>query len=174
MTKWIHRAAYVLAAAAAVTTASADTNTSGKTTSSKMTKHDALFVSPGDIKWGTAPPDLPKGAELGVLFGDPSKPAPFVVRIKAPDGYKIAPHWHSKDEQLTVISGTLQLYMGDTMSGEPHDLSAGSFHFLPAKAHHAAQAKGDTIVQINGVGPFDIHYLNPEDNPNPKPKTAKR
>ena len=34
--------------------------------------------------------------------------------------------------------------------------------------HHAAGGKGETIVQISGTGPFDIHYLNPADNPNPK------
>ncbi len=31
--------------------------------------------------------------------------------------------------------------------------------------HHAAEAKGETVIQINGTGPFDIHYLNPADDP---------
>ncbi len=61
--------------------------------------------------------------------------------------------------------------MGDTMTAEPHELSAGAYHFLPGKMHHAAEAKGETIVQITGMGPFDIHYLNPADNPNPKTAT---
>jgi hypothetical protein len=56
-------------------------------------------------------------------------------------------------------------YMGDTMQGEPHAMSAGDFHFLPGGMHHSAQTKGETVVQINGWGPFDIHYLNPADDP---------
>ena len=55
--------------------------------------------------------------------------------------------------------------MGDTMDAPAHDLAAGAYHFLPGKMHHAAEAKGETVVQIHGMGPFDIHYLNPADNP---------
>jgi mannose-6-phosphate isomerase-like protein (cupin superfamily) len=131
-------------------------------------KAEAVFVNPDEIKWGEAPPDLPKGAQLAVLHGDPSKKGPFTVRFKMPDGYKIAPHWHSQDEALTTVSGTLKLHMGDTMDSPSHDLTAGAFHYLPGKMHHSAEAKDETIVQISGMGPFDIHYLNPADNPNPK------
>ena len=129
-------------------------------------KKTATFVKADELKWGEVPPDLPQGGQLAVLYGDPSKKGPFAIRLKAPDGYKIAPHWHSQDEQLTVLAGTLMLHMGDTMDSPAHALDAGSFHFLPGKMHHAAQAKGETVVQINGTGPFDIHYLNPADNPN--------
>ncbi len=128
-------------------------------------KDKASFVTPDEIQWGDPPPDLPRGAQMAVLHGDPSKHAPFAIRVKAPDGYRIAPHWHSQDEQLTVLSGTLVLHMGDTMDATAHTLAAGAYHFLPAKAHHAAESKGETVLQINGVGPFDIHYLNPADNP---------
>ncbi len=128
-------------------------------------KRDATFIKADEIQWGAAPPDLPQGGQIAVLYGDPSKRAPFAIRLKAPDGYKIPPHWHSQDEQLTIISGTLMLHMGDTMDSPAHALDAGAFHFLPGKMHHAAEARGDTVVQINGKGPFDIHYLNPADNP---------
>ena len=129
-------------------------------------KHDAAtFITAEEVQWGAAPPSLPEGGQLALLYGDPSKKAPFAIRLKAPDGYKIPPHWHSQDEQLTIMSGTLMLHMGDTMDAPAHALDAGSFHFLPGKMHHAAEAKGETIVQINGKGPFDIHYLNPADDP---------
>lgn len=129
-------------------------------------KSEAVLVNPAEIKWGAAPPDLPQGGQIAVLHGDPSKKAPFTLRLKLPSGYKIAPHWHTKDEQLTILSGTLILHMGDSMDAPPHDLSVGAFHFLPGKMHHAAEARGETIVQLDGTGPFDIHYLNPADNPN--------
>jgi quercetin dioxygenase-like cupin family protein len=134
-------------------------------------KGEAVSVTAADIKWGPAPPDLPKGVGLAVLHGDPSKKAPFTARLKMPPGYKIPPHWHTRDEQLTILSGLLILHMGDKMDAPATDLGPGSFHFLPAKMHHAAEAKGETVVQIDGMGPFDIHYLNPADNPN---KSAAR
>ena len=130
-------------------------------------KPEAMSVNPAEIKWADAPPDLPKGAQIAVLHGDPGKKAPYTLRLKLPAGYKIAPHWHTKDEQLTVVSGTFVLHMGDTMEAPATTLNAGGFHFLPGKMHHAAQATGETIVQVDGMGPFDIHYLNPADNPNP-------
>ncbi len=135
---------------------------------------EAVMLNASDVQWGDAPPDFPKGANLAVLFGDPAKAGPFAMRFKMPDGYKIAPHWHSQDEQLTILSGTFVLHMGDTMDAPAHELTVGGFHFLPAKAHHAAEARGEVIVQVNGTGPFDIHYLNPADNPNPNAPKGKK
>jgi quercetin dioxygenase-like cupin family protein len=131
-------------------------------------KPQAVSINAADVKWGDAPPQLPKGGQIAVLSGDPTKKGAFAIRFKMPDGYKIPPHWHTHDEQLTVLSGTLMLHMGDTMDAPAHELAAGAFHFLPGKMHHAAEGKGETIVQIQGMGPFDIHYLNPADDPTRK------
>jgi hypothetical protein len=131
----------------------------------------ASFVFPKEIRWGPAPPNLPAGAQAAVLQGDPTKSGAFVVRLMVPGGYKIPPHWHSQDEQLTVISGALYLGMGDHYDpGTARGLPAGGFHYLPAKAHHFAYAKKPTVVQINGNGPFDITYINPADTPRAQPK----
>ena len=131
-------------------------------------KPEAVYLTPKEMKWGDAPTTLPKGAKVVVLHGDPTKAGSFAMRLKAPGGYKIPPHWHANDEELTVIAGTLVLHMSDTMTADAHKLAAGAYHFLPAKMHHAAELKGETIVQIHGEGPFDINYLNPADNPSPK------
>ncbi len=128
--------------------------------------NEQTFINATDIKWGDAPPSLPKGAKLAVLFGDPGKEGPFVIRLMAPAGYKIPPHWHTQTENLTVISGTFYLGMGDKMDmAQAHALKAGGYHYLPAKAHHYAFSKAPTVVQINGQGPFDIVYINPQDDP---------
>jgi hypothetical protein len=145
--------------------ASADTPTKNAAKKAKP-KAEPVFVIATDIKFGPAPPQLPKGAEVGVLYGDPTKAAPFTIRIKMPDGYKIPPHWHSRDENLTILAGTFVLHMGDTMDAPAHELIAGGYHFLPGKMHHAAEARGEVVVQVSGTGPFDIHYLNAADNPN--------
>jgi hypothetical protein len=131
---------------------------------------EQAFTNPGDIKWGSAPPSLPKGAKVAVLYGDPGKPGPFVVRLMAPAGYKIPPHWHSQTESLTVISGTFYLGSGDTVDpAHAHALKAGGYHYLPAKAHHYAFTKAPVIVQVHGDGPFDVTYVNPADDPQKSP-----
>lgn len=127
---------------------------------------DQVFVNSGQLKWADAPPSLPKGAKVAVLYGDPSKAGPVVVRLKTPAGYRVPPHWHSQTENLTVISGALYLGMGDKMeTAQAHALKAGGFHYLPAKTHHYAFTRTPTIVQINAEGPLDITYINPEDDP---------
>jgi quercetin dioxygenase-like cupin family protein len=137
-------------------------------------KPDATFLNPDEMKWGNAPPALPAGGQISVLHGDPGKKGAFTLRFKMPDGYRIPPHWHTLDEQLTIVSGTFLLHMGDSLDAPAHTLGPGAYHFLPGKAHHAAEAKGETIVQVNGQGPFDIHYLNAADDPRKAATASKK
>ena len=126
----------------------------------------AMYMNPSEIKWGDAPPVLPKGAKMAVLSGDPGKAGPFVARLQVPASYKIPPHYHSTDEDLTVISGSFHLGEGDKMETKgAHEMKAGGFHHLPAKTHHYAFSKGASVVQINAMGPFDIVYIDPKDDP---------
>lgn len=127
---------------------------------------EPVFVDPASLKWQDAPPGLPKGAKFAVLYGDPSKEGPYVLRLRAPAGYRIPPHWHTQDENLTIISGAFHFGNGDkeNAAGE-HVMKSGSFHYLPGKAHHYAYTKEPTTVQVHGNGPFDIHYVNEADAP---------
>ena len=127
------------------------------------------MATPAEMKWGPAPPSLPAGAQLAVLDGDPGKAVPFTMRLKMPDGYKVAPHWHSGTENITTISGTFMMGLGDKFDATAmHALPAGSFTMMPKEGRHYAQAKGETIVQIHGTGPFDVNYINPADDPSKK------
>lgn len=122
-----------------------------------------------EMKWGDAPPTLPHGAKVAVLYGDPSKPGAFVIRLSAPAGYKVPPHMHSQIENATVIKGTLLLGMGDKLDAKAAVAHpAGDFVSIPARTNHYAIMKGATIVQLHGEGPFDITYVNPEDDPSKK------
>lgn len=126
----------------------------------------SMFVNASEIKWGDAPPVLPKGAKMAVLSGDPGKPGPFVARLQVPASYKIPPHWHTTDEDLTVISGSFFFAEGDKMEMKgAHEMKPGGFHHLPGKTHHYAFSKGPAVVQINAMGPFDIVYIDPKDDP---------
>jgi quercetin dioxygenase-like cupin family protein len=117
-------------------------------------------------QWGDAPPTLPKGAKLAVLLGDPAKPGPFVMRMRAPAGYRVAPHWHSQAENVTVISGTFMVGMGEKFDPKVmKTMKAGSFGSIEPKQPHYAMAKTPTEIQIHGEGPFDITYVNDKDDP---------
>lgn len=134
-----------------------------------LTQHTATTAD--ELKWGPAPPSLPPGAELAVLSGDPSKAGqPFTMRAKFPDGYKVPPHWHPTDENVTVIQGTINIGMGDKFDeSQAKALTAGSYAVMPKRMHHFAFARGETIIQIHGTGPFAITYVNPADDPRRKP-----
>jgi quercetin dioxygenase-like cupin family protein len=127
----------------------------------------ATAMHPGDnLQWGEPPPVLPKGAKLAVLMGDPGKTGPYVIRLSFPPGYKVAPHQHSAPENVTVISGTLMLGMGDKFDSKALKThKTGVFVSIPAKSNHYAMAKTETVVQIHGDGPFDLTYVNPNDDP---------
>jgi hypothetical protein len=129
----------------------------------------SMVMNEKDMKFGDAPPSLPKGGKMAVLFGDPTKDGAYSLRAKLPAGYMIPPHFHSKDENLTVLSGALYIGMSDTVDKKTaHALKAGGFHHLAAKVHHYAFTKGPTELQISGDGPFDINYLNAADDPRTK------
>ena len=137
-------------------------------------KLEAITIAAADVKYGPPPPVLPPGAQLAVLHGDPGKPIPFSLRFKLPNGYKIAPHWHSNDEELTVLSGTFLLAMGDKAGENVHAMDVGAYHFLPGTMHHSAEARGDVVIEVHGIGPFDLHYLNPADDPSKKAVDLRR
>lgn len=118
------------------------------------------------VQWGPAPPSLPPGAQAAVLLGSPAKEGPFVLRLKFPAGFIVPPHRHSKDELVTVISGKFMIASGEKLNDRAfHALSPASFVHLPAGMPHYARAEIETVVQINGVGPFDVTYINPNDDP---------
>ena len=126
--------------------------------------------TPDQIKWGPAPPFLPAGAQLAVLEGDPmAATGDYTIRLKMPDGYRIAPHWHPKRENVTVITGTLKVGMGDSFDPvKMMAFPAGSFAYLDPSMHHYAMASGDTVIQIHGMSPVQFVYVNPSDDPSKK------
>ena len=123
-------------------------------------------VNASAMKWGPAPPILPKGAQMAVVSGDPSKDGPYVVRLKMPAGYKVPAHNHPTNEYVTVLSGTFNIGMGDKLDAKKSiELSAGGFGEAPAKMNHYAWTNDGSIVQVHGQGPFAMTYVNPADDP---------
>ena len=127
-------------------------------------KHTMQNVS--KFQWMDAPAGLPKGAKVSVLSGNPGEAGPFVLRIQFPANYQIKPHWHPTAENVTVIEGQLYMGTGETFGTEKATmLEKGGFAVMPAKFVHFAFTKAATMIQIHGIGPFAIHYVNPADDP---------
>jgi quercetin dioxygenase-like cupin family protein len=128
-----------------------------------------VTLTPGDIKWGPAPPTIPPGPMVAVMAGDPGGTGPFTIRIKFPDGFRMPAHWHPTDENITVLQGTFRAGMGDAYSEAGlKDFPVGSFIKMPKEMRHFAGAKGETIVQVHAQGPFVLNYVNPNDDPTKK------
>jgi quercetin dioxygenase-like cupin family protein len=128
-----------------------------------------VMLGPDEITWGPAPPSLPRGAQLAIIEGKPSEPGPFTMRLKFPAGFKVAPHSHPAIEHLTVLSGAINFGMGDTFdAGKLTTMRTGSFIVMPVGATHFVETREETVIQVHGVGPWGVKYVNPEDDPSKK------
>jgi quercetin dioxygenase-like cupin family protein len=129
--------------------------------------HEKNVFTPDTIQWMAAPPFMAPGAQLAVLEGDPTaSTGDYTVRLKMPAGYRIAPHWHPRRENVTVLSGTFKVGMGDSFDeSKMTGFSAGSFAYLDPSMHHYAMADGEVIVQVHGLCPLAFNYVNAGDDP---------
>jgi quercetin dioxygenase-like cupin family protein len=128
-----------------------------------------VAILPGDIKWG-GNAAIPPGGQVAMLAGKPGQPGPYAFRVKFPADYKVMPHSHPEERIYTVLSGTWYIGLGETF--DPAKLKAlptGSIFVLPAKASHFHWAQsGESIVQVNAVGPTTTDYVVPADDPRKK------
>ena len=127
-----------------------------------------MMVTPADLKWADVP-SLPPGAKIAVIEGPLNEAVPFIIRLKLPADYKVPAHWHPAIEHVTVISGTFYMGTGDKLDpSKTMPLSAGSVAIMQIKTNHFAWNKKETIIQVHGVGPWAINYVNPTDDPRKK------
>jgi quercetin dioxygenase-like cupin family protein len=159
-TRHLHSSAWLIALATFTAAPALTAQTAGQSHADPAKRADKLA-------WGPAPAIFPAGAQMVVLQGDPAASAIVTVRLKMPNNYTIPPHWHPTDEHVTVIKGQLTIGMGDTMSADAElpALKPGDFVTAPANVHHYARARGETIVQVHMMGPFQLTYVNPKDDP---------
>ena len=89
-----------------------------------------------------------------------------MLRFRYRGKARIPPHWHPADEHLTILIGTFRLGMGESADeSATTELRAGAYAFVAAKMAHYAWTDGDTTIQVHGIGPFVINYVNPADDP---------
>ena len=104
-----------------------------------------VMVTPGDLKW---------------------QAVPFTFRLKLPADYRIPAHWHPAVEHVTVISGAFHMGVGDKLdTAKTTALPPGSVAIMQPKTTHFGWAREETIVQVHGMGPWGVTYVNPADDP---------
>jgi anti-sigma factor ChrR (cupin superfamily) len=126
---------------------------------------DHQMILPGDLKWADVP-SLPPGAKIAVIEGPLSEAVPFTFRLKFPANYQVPAHWHPAVERVTVLSGTFNMGVGDKLDMQKSmSLSPGSMMIMQPKTNHFAWTKEEVVVQLSGIGPWGITYVNPADDP---------
>ncbi|WP_460570153.1 cupin domain-containing protein [Flaviaesturariibacter terrae] len=136
---------------------------------SAMSAQKHVMVNEAGVKWMPGPPFLPPGVKLAVLEGDPSKEGLYTVRLQMPANYTIPPHTHPTAEHVTVIQGSLYMGSGKSLNrAGAMQLTRGGFAVIPASFAHYAFCRGKAVVQVHGMGPFAINYINPSDDPRNK------
>ena len=123
-------------------------------------------ILPEDVEWKSFPA-FPAHARLAVLVGDPTKPGPYVIRVRLPHGVRMLPHRHPEDRVYTVISGIFYIGLGEVFDEDRLTAYApGSVLVLPAgQAHFHWARSGDYITQVSAVGPLGLAYVDPADDP---------
>lgn len=125
-----------------------------------------VVLQPDEFEYQPGPASLEEGAEYAVLYGDPGAEEVFAMRLKMPDGFHIAPHSHPRPEIVTVISGTVLLGSGEEADRDATTrLETGSFFAFDPGMVHYVFTEGETVVQLNSTGPWEIEYVDPADDP---------
>jgi quercetin dioxygenase-like cupin family protein len=103
---------------------------------------------------------------MAVVSGDPTKKGMFVVELKMPADYAVPPHSHPTSERVTVLSGKLHYAMTDKIDmARAKTLRAGHSVTMTAKMHHWVHAPAEATIRVSGMGPFQITYVDPKDDP---------
>lgn len=125
--------------------------------------------SAADLQWADLP-SLPPGAKFVVLEGPPNKAVPFTMRIRMPANYRIPAHFHPAVERVSVLSGALYMGMGEVLNAaEGMAVRAGGFAVMPVNSPHFAYTRDEPVeIQLHGIGPWGITYINPADDPRRK------
>ena len=101
------------------------------------------------------------GAEMAVLYGDPSAIGAYAIRFRTHREILVPLHWHREDEHVTILAGSFGLSLDQELDGKRSELSPGSYAVIPAGVRHQAWYGVDTVIQVSGMGPFESIYVDP-------------
>jgi quercetin dioxygenase-like cupin family protein len=131
-----------------------------------QTPETPIGFIPEAIAFKDAPPTLPPGSKVSVLEGNPGAEGMFTMRVRIPAGSAIPPHWHPRQERVTVLAGAVDLGFGSVASKDSVTrYRAGSFYLNPPRMVHYLFFPENTELQITGVGPWELMTTDPNEKP---------
>jgi hypothetical protein len=123
---------------------------------------DTMHWHSNRIPWTEISPD---GSKYALLEGS-REHGIFSYAFFIPADFWDAPHWHTQDARVFVVSGALQLGYGQTH--DPSQLEtykAGSYLFVPKDAVHFDGASTDTLILGVAQGQWRTHYVDSSHKP---------
>ena len=117
------------------------------------------IVQAKDVPWEDAP-GMVKGVKTVLQYGDPAK-GPYIILLKFPKDIFNPPHYHTADEAVTILSGTMITGEGPQVSDAAGmSVNAGGYFIIPGGTTHWGRATEDVVLNRLGNGPRDIFYLD--------------
>jgi len=113
------------------------------------------FIDPSTLKFESVP-RAPGCLTVATLRGDPGK-GPSMLMEKLAAGCKVPWHWHSPNEYLVVLKGTLRLEMREAKTPLLH---SGGYAFMPAHHVHQGGCPSACTVFAYRDGVWDTHYVD--------------
>jgi Domain of unknown function (DUF4437) len=126
-------------------------------------KENMIVKNLSQLEWHPKP-TLPPGAESALAFGEPAK-GHYDFYGKFPADYTVPMHWHTNDCTVIMISGSMTIKRD---SAPDVTIEQGGLFTLPAKMKYIAYSAKGCIFLVHGAEPFDIFYVNPQDDPRNK------
>ncbi|MCU7551870.1 cupin domain-containing protein [Chitinophagaceae bacterium LB-8] len=128
-----------------------------------------IMVNSQNLAWNTGPASLPAGIQIAILEGDLTKAGPFTARLMIPANYRIGPHFHPAIEHVTVLEGSFYMGTGKEFNeSTATELKPGDFAVMPKEFVHYAFSRDKVLIQLHGIGPWGITYINEADDPRKK------
>jgi len=131
-------------------------------------KQDAkpLLLTRQDLDWGLGPDAFPLGVHASIVEGDPDQDEPFTMRFKLPGKYRIEPHWTTREQRLTVLSGSIELALGERFDERKlKTYGEGSYLVIPARARYYLKCDRGSVLELRSQGPWEVNYVDRADDP---------
>ena len=117
----------------------------------------------GPIEWART--QRCQGAEVAIVDGDPSKEGVYVIRLRVPAGLR-SRRISIRMTRMSRCSPEHSTSEWATRLTKARDRQSPRRSFqTPKTMHHYAWFAEDTVLQLHGIGPGGIIYINPADDP---------
>jgi hypothetical protein len=102
---------------------------------------------------------------MAVLEGDPKQEMLFTVRFRTGSEFEMKPHWHPRNERVTILEGNVGVGFGDEIDRENVTwFGPGDYYVNANGAHHFVLADEPAVLQITGIGPWKANFLETDDS----------